>query len=59
MFIAESIWTMPATLLATVPTPQVIASGEDHQPIFKVIVLALFKRFRLVTLFDTTIHCVL
>jgi hypothetical protein len=32
---------MPATLLATITPPQQIPTGEHHQPIFKVIVLAL------------------
>src|SRR6185437_5075439 len=45
MFIAESIRTVPATLLATVPTPQEIPRGEDHQPIFEIIVVTLCKRF--------------
>ena len=30
MFIAESIRTMPATLLATVSTPQEITGSKDH-----------------------------
>jgi hypothetical protein len=32
---------MATTLLATVTTTQEIASGEDHQSIFEVIILAL------------------
>jgi hypothetical protein len=49
---------MPATLLATIPAPQQILSGEDHQPIFEVIILTLFKRFWLVTLVARRIHFV-
>jgi hypothetical protein len=50
---------MPAPLLATVPAPQEISSSEDHQSIFEVIILTFFKRFLLVTLFNTNIHFVL
>jgi hypothetical protein len=32
---------MPASLLTTVTTTQEIVSGEDHQSLFEVIVLAL------------------
>ena len=47
---------MSATLLATVPTSQMIPGGKDHQPIFKVIVLALLKRFWFNSLFLTEKH---
>ena len=43
LFVIESIWTMPAPLLTTVPTPQEIASSEDHQAIFEIIILTLLK----------------
>ena len=34
---------MPAPLFTTVTTPPKIARGEDHQPVFKVIVLTFLK----------------
>src|SRR3954452_19331141 len=49
MLIGESIRTMPATLFATIATPQKIATRKDHQPIFEVIVLILFERFWLLS----------
>src|ERR1044071_6297925 len=51
MFIAESIRTMPATLFATITTTQKIATGKDHQAVFKVVVLALDEHVPLVILF--------
>src|SRR5215216_7464568 len=58
LFIAshKAIRTIATTLLTTVTTPQEIPSGEDHQSIFEVIVLTLFKQFWLFTLFCTRIH---
>jgi len=50
---------MPASLLAAIPTTQVIASGKDHQPLFKVIVLTFHKRFWLIILVHTEKHFVL
>ena len=47
---------MPASLLAAIPTTQVIASGKDHQPIFKVIVLTFHERFWLIILVHTEKH---
>jgi hypothetical protein len=42
---------MPASLLTTVPTPQQIPRGENHQPTFKVIVLALAQHLWFFTVF--------
>src|SRR5215213_580412 len=56
----EAIRTMTTTLFAAVTTTQEIFSGEDHQPIFEVVVLAFFKRLWLITLFNTRSHlCVM
>ncbi|HEY0364916.1 MAG TPA: hypothetical protein VGC73_00495 [Pyrinomonadaceae bacterium] len=47
---------MPAPLLTAIPTTQVVASGKDHQPVFKVIVLTFHKRFWLIILVHTALH---
>jgi len=54
----KPVWTVSTTLLATIPAPQEIPGGEDHQSIFEVIILALLKRFWLVTLLARRIHFV-
>jgi len=41
--VIESIRTMPAPLLTTVPSPPEIATREDHQSIFEIIILTLLK----------------
>jgi len=55
----KAIGTITTTLFTTVTTLQQIPSGEDHQSVFEVIVLALFERFLLVTLVATRNHFVL
>ena len=49
-----TIGTMATPLLATVTPTQMIASGEDHQPTFEIVVLTLNQhRIRLVALRHT------
>jgi len=47
----KPVRTITTTLFTAVTTPQEIPSSEDHQSVFEVIVLTLFKHLSLVIRF--------